>query len=149
MCVADFTDPQHVQYTYLCDHSLTISQNIVSCNIIPRHADNLSDHLPLCLRIRVHSEQCQPAVLPTDVSYGVKRRWDNLECTNAYRDILHGKLSTMHILTCDANDDSDAYETVNGSGGDFGMTMIDLVPGQCMKRTNISKWYSDVELGSA
>ena len=107
---------------------------------------------------------------------------DNLECINAYRDILHSKLSTMHILTYDANDDSDAvqrlvdsyivqlndamhdtvteagckqkhcnkqkrigvlnsatYETVNGSGGDFGMTMIDLVPGPCMKHTIISK----------
>ena len=124
----------------------------------------------------------------TDVPYGVTRRWDNLECTNAYRDILHSKLSTLHILTYDANDDSDAVQglvdsyivhdavteaetgckqkpcnksktyccpelshlrTVNGSGGDFGMTMIDLVPGPCMKRTNISKRCSDVELGSA
>ncbi|KAK2150563.1 hypothetical protein NP493_2761g00001 [Ridgeia piscesae] len=33
-----------------------------------------------------------------------------IECTNAYRDILHSKLSTMHILTCDANDDSDAVQ---------------------------------------
>ena len=33
--------------------------------------------------------------------------------------------------------------------GDFGMTMIDLVPGPCMKHTNISKRCSDVELGSA
>ena len=59
LCVADFTDPQHVQYTYFCDstatytwidHCLTTSQNIVSCNIIPRHADNVTDHLPLCLQ---------------------------------------------------------------------------------------------------
>jgi len=70
----------------------------------------VSDHLPLCLQTRVLSEQCQPAVLSTDVPYGVTRRWDNLECTNAYRDILHSKLSTMHILTCDANDDSDAVQ---------------------------------------
>ena len=70
----------------------------------------MSDHLPLCLQTRVRSEQCQPAVLSTDVPYGVTRRWDNLECTNAYRDILHNKLSTMHILTCDANDDSDAVQ---------------------------------------
>ncbi|KAK2138626.1 hypothetical protein NP493_7397g00002 [Ridgeia piscesae] len=28
----------------------------------------------------------------------------------AYRDILHSKLSTIHILTCDANDDSDAVQ---------------------------------------
>ena len=76
LCVANFTDPQHIQYTYLCDstatytwidHCLTTSQNIVSCNIIPRHADNVSDHLPLCLQTRVLSEQCQPAVLSTDV----------------------------------------------------------------------------------
>ena len=44
---------------------------------------------------------------------------------------------------------SATYETVNGSGGDFGTTMTDLVPGPCMKRTNISKRCSDVELGSA
>ena len=43
---------------------------------------------------------------------------------------------------------SATYETVNGSGGDFGMTMIDLVSGQCV-RTNISKRCSDVEFGSA
>ena len=44
---------------------------------------------------------------------------------------------------------SATYETVNGSGGDFGMTMTDLVPGSCMKHKNISKRCSDVELGSA
>ena len=27
-----------------------------------------------------------------------------------YHGILHSKLSTMHILTCDANDDSDAVQ---------------------------------------
>ena len=79
LCVADFTDSQHVQYTYFCDstatytwidHCLTTPQNIVSCNIIPRHADNVSDHLPLCLQTSVPSEQCQPAVLSTDVPYG-------------------------------------------------------------------------------
>ena len=62
LCVADFTDPQHVQYTYFCDSTatytwidncLTTSQNIISCNIIPRHAANVSDHLPLCLQTRV------------------------------------------------------------------------------------------------
>ena len=121
LCVADFTDPQHVQYTYFCDstatctwidHCLTTSQNIVSCNIIPRHADNISDHLPLCLQTRVFSEQCQPAVLSTDVPLGVTCRWDNLECTNTYRDILHSKLSTMYILTCDANV-KDGLETLD------------------------------------
>ena len=44
---------------------------------------------------------------------------------------------------------SATYETVNGSDGDFGMIMIDLVPGQCLECTNISKRCSDVELGSA
>ena len=119
LCVADFTDPQHVQYTYFCDptatytwidHCLTTSQNIVNCNIIPRHADNVSDHLPLCLQTRVLSEQCQPTVLSTDVPHSVTCRWDNLECTNTYHDTLHSKLSTMHILTCDATDDSDAVQ---------------------------------------
>ena len=46
-------------------------------------------------------------MLSTYVPYGVTRRWDNLECTNAYRDILHSKLTTMHI---DSNDDSDAVQ---------------------------------------
>ena len=50
---------------------------------------------------------------------------------------------------CNGALNSATYETVNGSGGDFGMTMIDLVSGQCMKRTNISKRCSDVEFGSA
>ena len=119
LCVADFTDSptrtiyifpdSTATYTWI-DHCLITSQHIVSCNIIPRHAYNVSDQLPLCLQTRVLSEQCQPAVLSTDVPYGVPRRWDNLECTNAYRDILHSKLSTMHILTCDANDDSDAIQ---------------------------------------
>ena len=108
-----------LQYTYFCDstatytwidHCLTTYQNIVSCKIIPRHADNVSDHLPLCLQTRVLSEQCQPPVLSNDVPHGVTCRWDNLECTNTYRDILHSKLSTMHILTCDANDESDAVQ---------------------------------------
>ena len=43
---------------------------------------------------------------------------------------------------------STTYETVLGSGGDFGMTMIDLVPGQCMERTNIKKLFRR-KLGSA
>ncbi|KAK2172078.1 hypothetical protein NP493_994g00005 [Ridgeia piscesae] len=136
------------------------------------------------------NEQCQPALLSTDVPYGVPRRWDNLECTNAYRYILHSKLSTMHILTCDANDDSDAVQglvdsyvvQLNDAMHDalteavckhcnkrktywcpelshlrdrkrfrwqLWNAMIDLVPGPCTKRTNISKRCSDIELGSA
>ena len=49
-------------------------------------------------------------MLSTDVPCGVTRRWDNLQCTNAYRDILHSKLSSMHILTYVANDDSGAVQ---------------------------------------
>ena len=46
----------------------------------------------------------------TDAPYGVTRRWDNLECTNAYHDILNKKISTMRILTCDANDDRETEQ---------------------------------------
>ena len=42
---------------------------------------------------------------------------------------------------------SDSYETVNGSGGDFGKTMTDHVQWQCTKRTHISRRRSDVEVG--
>ena len=76
------------------------------------------------------------------------------------RRLLHYRLILLHyravitlpgdyyIIGCNTLN-SATYETVNGSGGDFGMTIIDLVSGQCMKRTNISKRCSDVEFGSA
>ena len=89
-------------YTWI-DHCLTTPRSIVSCSIIPRRSDNVIDHLPLCLQTRVLCEQYQPVISP-DAPYGVTRRWDNLECTKVYHDILHNK----HSLTCDANDDRDA-----------------------------------------
>ena len=98
----------------------------------------------------------------------------------------------MHILTCDANDESDViqglvdsyvvqlndakHDAVTEAGCKqkhcnkpktywcpelnhlrdrkwfwwrLWNDMIDLVPGQCIKRTNISKRCSDVEFGSA
>ena len=82
LCVADFTGPQHVQYTYFfdstaiytwIDHCLTTSQNIVSCNIIPRHADNVSDHLPLCLHTSVNPRYYQ--LMSRKVSHAGATAW--------------------------------------------------------------------------
>ena len=87
--VADFNSNQNVHYTNFCDtsstytwvdHCLTTSNDTVGCQILARHADNVSDHLPVCLwsHVTCDKSRSEPTVLTHDQ---VPLKWDRHECT--------------------------------------------------------------------
>ena len=43
---------------------------------------------------------------------------------------------------------SATYETINGAGDDFGMTITHHVKGQCTERIHISRRRPDVDVGN-
>ena len=67
--VTDISSKQDVNYTYFCDatatytwidHYLSTSHDITfDCKILPRHADNVSDHLPIRLQTSVLCNRSQ------------------------------------------------------------------------------------------
>ena len=69
LTVTDISSKQDINYTYFCDatstytwidHCLSTSHDIVfDCKILPRHADNVSDHLPIRLQTSVLCNRSQ------------------------------------------------------------------------------------------
>ena len=87
------------------------------CKILPRHADNVSDHLPIRLQTSVLCNRSQ-SVEHTVITQcpQVTHPWGNHEYTNTYRNTLENKLIEIQKLSCNretdeitAHDAIDAY----------------------------------------
>ena len=125
--VTDISSKQDVNYTYFCDatarytwidHCLSTSHDITfDCKILPRHADNVSDHLPIRLQTSVLCNRSQSVEHTVNTQCPqVTHPWDNHGYTNTYRNTLETKLIEIQKLSCNretdeitANDAVDAY----------------------------------------
>ena len=125
--VTDISSKQDVNYTYFCDatatytwidHCLSTSHDITfDCKILPRHADNVSDHLPIRLQTSVLCNRSQSVEHTVNTQCPqVTHPWDNHGYTNTYRNTLETKLIEIQKLSCNretdditANDAIDAY----------------------------------------
>ena len=85
---------------------LSTSRNLVDCKILPRHADNVSDHLPICLWTSVRCEQPVKCTGTTPCPK-VTPKWDTHDCAVAYNRIVQVNLGEMQNLTCDLNVDTE------------------------------------------
>ena len=105
--VTDISTKQDVNYTYFCDatamfkwidHCLSTPHDITFyCKILPRHADNVSDHLPIRLHTSVlfnRYQSVEHTVLLTQCPQ-VTHTWGNHGHTNAYRNTLKTKLNEI------------------------------------------------------
>ena len=107
LTVAEFLFPQPVSFTYERGHSRThidhiavssrLLGSVASCDIVPQSVDNLSPHLPICVKIRLilHVSVKSPS---TAASSGVVKRpdilrWDCNQRNELYRDTLEQYLA--------------------------------------------------------
>ena len=125
--VTDISSKQDVNYTYFCDatatytwidHCLSTSHDITfDCKILPRHADNVSDHLPIRLQTSVLCNRSQSVEHTVNTQCPqVTHPWGDHGYTNTYRNTLETKLIEIQKLSCNretdeitAHDAIDAY----------------------------------------
>ena len=98
--VNDISSKQDVNYTYFCDatamfkwkcHCLSTPHNITfDCKILPRYAENVSDHLPIRLQTSVLCNLSQSVKHTVNIQCPqVTHTWDKHGYTDAYRNTLY------------------------------------------------------------
>ena len=125
LTVTDISSKQDINYTYFCDatstytwidHCLSTSHDSVfDCKILPRHADNVSDHLLIRLQTSVLCNRSQSVEHTVNTQCPqVTHTWGNHGYTNAYRNALETKLNKIQTLSCNRETDKEtAHDAID------------------------------------
>ena len=137
--VTDISSKQDVNYTFFCDatatytwidHCLSTSLDIVFyCKILPRHADNVSDHLPIRLHTSIlfnRYQSVEHTVLLTQCPQ-VTHTWGNHWYTNAYRNTLKTKLNEIQKVSYNMETDKESgHDAIDAYMDKLNCAMCDL-----------------------
>ena len=122
MVITDHVHSQNVQYTYFCDSNNTrtwidhcispasaLLSMVKSCRILPYEPSNVSDHLPITIKLHLPytcpGSASEPGKSPSSAVHAGHSipKWDNDITNIRYSKILEQKLVSISPLNIDVN----------------------------------------------
>ena len=98
------------------ENCVSSPQHRVTTIHLPRHANNVSDHLPIRLQTSVLCNQSQSVEHTVNAQCPqVTHTWGNHGYTNAYRNALETKLNEIQKLSCNRETDQETSRDAIGA----------------------------------